>query len=118
MTCRHHDGHRPRHHTLCSRGRGLPLPLPVLLVAAAGLAAAAPLPAWAAEDPAAILREIDAAALEPARAVTLKGVRLAAGLASIQLEGTLLPATPVAGRSRGRAVPAPGQATPEPPRDT
>src|SRR5258707_2302055 len=81
MACRHqsHRQHRQRR-SLCSGGCRLPL---ALLLAAAGLAAAAPLPAPAAEDPAAILREIDAAALEPARAVTLNGVRLAAGLASI-----------------------------------
>jgi Peptidase family M1 domain len=105
---------RRQRRSLCSGGCRLPL---ALLLAAAGVAAAAPLPARAAEDPAAILREIDAAALEPARAVTLKGVRLAAGLASIQLDGTLLPATAVAGRSREMVFLGRGRVTLEPPDD-
>jgi hypothetical protein len=95
-------------------GRSLPF---AVLLAAAGLASAVPLPAMGAEDPAAILRAIDAAALEPARAVGLKGVRLAAGLASIQLDGTLLPATPIAGRSREMVFLGRGRVTLEPPDD-
>ncbi len=115
MACRHR-----RHRRTCPR-RGLPFAV-FLALAAAGLAPAVPLPALAAEtaegpaeDPAAILREIDAAALEPARAVALKGVRLAAGLASIQLDGTLLPASPIAGRSREMVFLGRGRVTLEPP---
>ncbi len=110
--------HDRRRRTLSNRVCRLSL-APIL--AAAGLAPAVPLPALAAEgpaeDPATILREIDAAALEPARAVGLKGVRLAAGLASIQLDGTLLPATPIAGRSREMVFLGRGRVTLEPPDD-
>src|SRR5579864_4218232 len=108
MACRH-----SRHRHTCAR-RGLAF---AVFLAAAGLAPALPLPAMAAEDAATILREIDAAALEPARAVDLRGVRLAAGLASIQLDGTLLPATPIAGRSREMVFLGRGKVTLEPPDD-
>src|SRR5579864_1906343 len=108
MACRH-----SRHRHTCAR-RGLAF---AVFLAAAGLAPALPLPAMASEDAATILREIDAAALEPARAVTLKNVRLAAGLASIQLDGTLLPGTPVAGRSREMVFLGRGRVTLEPPDD-
>src|SRR5579862_5822117 len=116
MACRHRRSHRHdrRRRTLHSRGCRLPL---AVLLAAAGLAAAVPLPARAAADPAAILREMDVAALEPARAVALANVRLAAGLASIQLDGTLLPVTPVAGRSREMVFLGRGRVTLEPPDD-
>jgi Peptidase family M1 domain len=112
MACRH-----SRHRRTCP-GRGLPF---AVFLVAAGLAPAVPLPALAAGDPAedaaAIVRAIDVAALEPARAVGLKGVRLAAGLASIQLDGTLLPATPIAGRSREMVFLGRGRVTLEPPDD-
>lgn len=56
-------------------------------------------PAWAA-DPAAIRRDLEASRLDPGRAVSLKNVKLNAGLALLQLEeGTLLPATPVGGKT-------------------
>ena len=65
-----------------------------------------------APDPAALRRDIEAAHLDPARAVTLKGVKLAAGLATLLLDdGVLLPASPVGGKTielvflgRGRIV--------------
>ena len=115
MAC--HDCRHSHRHALRDRARRLPLALRLALFAAAGLAATAPLTARAADDPAAILRELDAAALEPARAVTLENVRLAAGLASIQLDGTLLPGTPVAGRSREMVFLGRGRVTLEPPDD-
>ncbi len=51
-------------------------------------------------DPKALLSEIDAAALQPDRAVALKKVKLAAGLATLTLQGKLIPVTPVAGQVR------------------
>ncbi|HEX2643199.1 MAG TPA: hypothetical protein VHU81_09415, partial [Thermoanaerobaculia bacterium] len=54
----------------------------------------------AAFEPATWQREIESSKLDPARAVTLKGVELKAGLATLVLEeGILVPASPVAGRS-------------------
>jgi Peptidase family M1 domain len=51
-------------------------------------------------DPAALRRDIEAAHLDPARAVALKSVKLAAGLATLRLEeGVLLPASPVGGKT-------------------
>src|SRR5262245_20930680 len=56
-------------------------------------------PAWAS-DPAAIRRDLEASRLDPGRAVSLKNVKLNAGLALLQLEeGTLVPATPVGGKT-------------------
>src|SRR6185295_14543517 len=71
---------------------------PVFLVSASfllGLALALRLPA---QEPAAVLAEIAASKLDPARAVTLNRLKLDIGLANLQLDaGTLFPATPVAG---------------------
>lgn len=65
----------------------------LLLLFAAG-AARAELP-----DPEALAREIAAARLEPAAAVSLKGLKLSAGLATVSLvDGVLVPASAVGGR--------------------
>jgi len=53
-----------------------------------------------ASDPASLRREIEAAHPDPARAVTLKSVKLNAGLARLTLEdGVLLPVTAVGGKT-------------------
>src|SRR5258706_3045039 len=74
---------------------------------------AAQTPASAAPaDPVALRRDIEASHLDPARAVTLKNVKLGAGLATLLLEdGVLVPASPAGGKSielvftgRGRIV--------------
>jgi len=54
----------------------------------------------AVPDPKALLAEIDASALQPEKAVTLKKVKLAAGLATLTLEGKLIPVSPVGGQVR------------------
>lgn len=54
----------------------------------------------AAPDPKALLAEIDAATLQPEKAVTLKKVKLAAGLANLTLEGKLIPVSPAGGQVR------------------
>jgi hypothetical protein len=112
--------HRSRERTLwsspmTSRLRRFLVPLllallPVAVPATAREAAAPP-------DPAALRRDIEALRLEPARAVTLKGVQLDLGLADLTLEGTLVPASPVGGKSvelvftgRGRITLAPPDA--------
>lgn len=72
----------------------------ILLSAFLALAPAARASEPAVFDPAAWQREIESSKLDPARAVSLKGVELKAGLATLSLEeGVLVPATPVAGRS-------------------
>ncbi|HEX4965719.1 MAG TPA: M1 family aminopeptidase [Thermoanaerobaculia bacterium] len=48
-------------------------------------------------DPAALQAEIAASHLEPARAVTLKNLKLNAGLATLHLDGLLVPASAVGG---------------------
>src|SRR4051794_7179305 len=66
--------------------------LPAFLAAAA-LRAQAP-------DPAALQAAIAGAKLDPARAVTLKNVKLGVGLGTLRLEdGVLIPATPVGGKT-------------------
>ena len=71
---------------------------PVLLLLLC-LPASAP-QAQTASDPAAIRREIEASRLDPARAVALKSVKLAAGLATLRLDdGVLLPAAAVNGKT-------------------
>jgi tetratricopeptide (TPR) repeat protein len=57
--------------------------------------------AWAAAgDPASLLAEISGARLETSRAVTLKEVKIGAGLATLHLEdGVLIPASPVGGQT-------------------
>lgn len=59
------------------------------------------LPAAAAQeaDPAVLRLAVQESHLEPARAVSLKNVKLAAGLATLQLDGVLLPASPVGART-------------------
>ena len=59
-----------------------------------------------APDPKALLAEIDAATLQPEKAVTLKKVKLAVGLGTLTLEGKLIPVSPAGGQVRGpRSVP-------------
>lgn len=70
--------------------------LAVLLLALAPSAvrAQSPLP-----DPAALRKDIEALTLDTGRAVTLKNVKLAAGLGMLQLsDGVLFPASPVGGK--------------------
>lgn len=67
-------------------------------------------------DPASLRREIEQARLDPARAVTVKNVKLNAGLANLVLEdGTLLPATPVGGKTVELVFLGKGRITLEPP---
>lgn len=50
-------------------------------------------------DPAALWKEIEAATLDTAKAVSLKNLKLAAGLGNLQLtDGVLVPASPIGGR--------------------
>jgi tetratricopeptide (TPR) repeat protein len=111
--------HRPDPRSRHSRrnhlsNRFTSLPACCLLAAACCWIAAAP-PAAAGEEPGAIQRAIEAAKLEPGRAVSLKGVRLGAGLATIALDGELVPASPIAGRSRELVFLGRGRVTLEPP---
>lgn len=53
-----------------------------------------------APDPQALLALIDAATLQPENAVALKKVKLVAGLATLTLEGKLIPVAPVGGQVR------------------
>ncbi|HZF09876.1 MAG TPA: M1 family aminopeptidase [Thermoanaerobaculia bacterium] len=70
----------------------------------------------AAADPAALRRDIEAGHLDPARAVALKNVKLAAGLATLRLEeGVLLPASPVGGKTVELVFLGRGRITLEPP---
>src|SRR3954452_24333278 len=81
---------------------------PVLLAAGA-LRAQAP-------DPAAFQAAIAGARLEPARAVTLKNVKLGVGLGTLRLEdGVLIPATPVGGKTVEMVFLGKGRLEVEPP---
>ncbi|HEV2843737.1 MAG TPA: M1 family aminopeptidase [Thermoanaerobaculia bacterium] len=67
----------------------------VCLLLAFGAAAHAQAP-----DPASLLKEIAGTRLEPSRALAMKEVKLAAGLATLHLEdGVLIPASPVGGKT-------------------
>ena len=93
-------------------------PGPLLLLAGLLLLQTATLSTVWAEtpDPASLRREIEQARLDPARAVTVKGVKLNAGLANLLLEdGTLLPATPVGGKTVELVFLGKGRITLEPP---
>jgi hypothetical protein len=73
--------------------RSLVLTCLLTLLAAGALRAQAP-------EPAALQAAIAGARLEPARAVALKGVKLAVGLGTLRLEdGVLIPATAVGGKT-------------------
>jgi hypothetical protein len=73
--------------------RSLVLTCLLILLAAGALRAQAP-------EPAALQAAIAGARLEPARAVALKGVKLAVGLGTLRLDdGVLIPATAVGGRT-------------------
>jgi len=66
-------------------------------------------------EPAALRREIGALRLVPERAVTLDNVKLAAGLAQLQLKGILFPTTPVGGKVVEMVFLGEGRVTLEPP---
>jgi hypothetical protein len=66
-------------------------------------------------DPAALRREIGALRLDPERAVMLDGVKLAAGLAQLQLDGILFPTSPVGGKVVEMVFLGVGRITLEPP---
>lgn len=87
--------------------------LTVLLV----LAALLPASGRAAEilDPSALRREIGALRLDPQRAVMLDNVKLAAGLAQLQLSGILFPTSPVGGKVVEMVFLGEGRITLEPP---
>lgn len=88
--------------------------LTVLLLIA--LLGAVLLPASArGSDPAALRREIGALRLDPERAVMLDGVKLAAGLAQLQLDGVLFPTSPVGGKVVEMVFLGEGRITLEPP---
>lgn len=84
--------------------------LTVLLSLAALLPAAAP-----AADPAAIRKEIESLRLDRERAVRLDSVRLAAGLAQLELDGILFPTSPVSGKVVEMVFLGQGRITLEPP---
>lgn len=87
----------------------MPRLLKILLVLAA-------LPAAGhAADPAALRKEIEALRLDPERAVTLENVKLAAGLAQLELDGVLVPTSPVGGRVVEMVFLGVGRITLEPP---
>lgn len=69
----------------------------------------------AAPDPAALRGEIESLRLEPGRAVSLKSVKLAAGLGTLQLDGTLLPTSGVDGRVMEMVFLGKGRISLEPP---
>ncbi|HEX2224234.1 MAG TPA: M1 family aminopeptidase, partial [Thermoanaerobaculia bacterium] len=69
-------------------------------------------------DATVVLREIQSSRLDPARAVSLKGTRLAAGLATLVLEdGVLFPASPAGGKTREMVFLGRGRILLEPPDD-
>ena len=73
-------------------------------------------PAAGAVDPAALQREIAASRLDPARAVALKKVKIAAGLGTLHLEdGVLVPATTVGGNTIEMVFLGSGRIEVEPP---
>src|SRR4051812_48695993 len=67
-------------------------------------------------DPAALQAAVAGARLEPARAVTLKNVKLGVGLGTLRLEdGVLIPATPVGGKTIEMVFLGKGRLEVEPP---
>src|SRR6185436_18992033 len=92
-----------------------------LVLLCAALAAVGP--AWSQEpagaaDPAALQREIAALRLDPARAVTLKNVKLAAGSGMLFLDdGLLVPTTAVGGKTAEMVFLGQGRLELEPPDD-
>jgi hypothetical protein len=73
--------------------------------------------AWAGvSDPAALRREIEASRLDPARAVTLKNLKLNAGIATLTLgDGVLLPVSAVGGKTVEMVFLGQGRIVIEPP---
>jgi hypothetical protein len=89
--------------------RSLVLSCLLTLLAAGALRAQAP-------EPAALQAAIAGARLEPARAVALKGVKLAVGLGTLRLdEGVLIPATAVGGKTIEMVFLGKGRIEVEPP---
>jgi hypothetical protein len=71
-----------------------------------------------AQDPAALQKEVAALRLDPARAVTLKNVKLAAGSGFLLLDdGLLVPATPVGGKTAEMVFLGKGRLQLDPPDD-
>jgi len=66
-------------------------------------------------EPSALRREIGALRLDPEHAVTLDNVKLAAGLAQLQLNGILFPTSPVGGKVVEMVFLGEGRVTLEPP---
>lgn len=67
-------------------------------------------------DPAALLKEIAAAKLEPPRAVSLKNLKLGTGLGTLYLdEGVLIPSSPVGGKTVEMVFLGKGRVGVEPP---
>jgi len=99
------------------RTRALLFFLGTLLPIFTGVAfAQSPAPASAPADPAALRRELEAAHLEPARAVAVKNLKMNAGLATLRLEeGVLLPASPVGGKTVELVFLGRGRITLDPP---
>ncbi len=84
----------------------------LLVVPALAVRAESPGPA----DPAVLRQEIERSWLDPARAVTLKGVKLDTGLADLLLEdGVLVPATTVGGKTAELVYLGKGRITVDPP---
>lgn len=68
-------------------------------------------------DPASLRKEIEGLRLDSSRAVTLKNVKLGAGLAQLQLDGTLIPTSTVGGKVVEMVFLGQGRITLEPPDD-
>lgn len=93
------------------------IPLLVLSAVPAGPAVVGAQPAQPAAplDSARILHELAAVDLDPAGAVTVQNIRLAAGLAEVELDGTVVPATAVGGQVSELVFLGRGKITLEPP---
>src|SRR5262245_35463162 len=69
-------------------------------------------------DPASLLAQISSFRLEPSRAVSLKNVKLAAGLATLRLEdGVLIPSSAVGGKTAEMVFLGKGRIELDPPDD-
>lgn len=90
-------------------------PLLATLLALAALVPPGPGHADTLPDPAALRGEIEALRLEPGRAVSLKNLKLAAGLGTLQLDGTLFPTSEVGGKVVEMVFLGKGRITLEPP---
>lgn len=86
--------------------------IPLLVLASL---AAAPVFAEESADPAALRKEVEALRLDTSHAVSLKNVKLAAGLARLQLDGVLYPSSPVGGKVGEMVFLGKGRITLDPP---